>query len=106
MKVPTTESLLSGHTSIWELALAITQTISLSECEFSHGSGRMAMEKTRLLYEKFLDEYVSEDAVRKYTTQTAGYGITYLLRNEYARIYLNVVESCLRTSNSRPLRLL
>jgi SAM-dependent methyltransferase len=66
----------------------------------------MAMEKTRLLYEKFLDEYVSEDAVRKYTTQTAGYGITYLLRNEYARIYLNVVESCLRTSNSRPLRLL
>ena len=64
------------------------------------------MEKTGVLYEKFLDEYVSEDAVRKYTTETAGYGIKYLLRNNYARIYLNVVDSCLRTSTARPLRLL
>jgi SAM-dependent methyltransferase len=64
------------------------------------------MEKTGLLYEKFLDEYVSEDAVRKYTTETAGYGITYLLRNDYAQIYLNAVDSCLRTSPARPLRLL
>ena len=64
------------------------------------------MEKTGLLYEKFLDEYVSEDAVRKYTTETAGYGVTYLLRNDYARIYLNVVDSFLRTPTVRPLRLL
>jgi SAM-dependent methyltransferase len=64
------------------------------------------MEKTGLMYEKFLDEYVSDDAVRKYTTETAGYGITYLLRNDYARIYLNVVDSYLRTSTARPLRLL
>jgi SAM-dependent methyltransferase len=64
------------------------------------------MEKTGLMYDKFLDEYVSEDAVRKYTTETAGYGITYLLRNDYARIYLNAVDSYLRTSTARPLRLL
>lgn len=64
------------------------------------------MEKTGLLYEKFLDEYVSEDAVRKYTTETAGYGITYLLRNDYARVYLNVVNSCLQAKKGRPLRLL
>ena len=64
------------------------------------------MEKTGQMYEKFLDEYVSEDAVRKYTTETAGYGVTYLLRNDYARIYLNVVDSYLRTSAARPLRLL
>jgi SAM-dependent methyltransferase len=64
------------------------------------------MEKTGLLYEKFLDEYVSDDAVRKYTTETAGHGITYLLRNDYARIYLNVVDSYLRTSKAKPLRLL
>jgi SAM-dependent methyltransferase len=65
-----------------------------------------AMEKTGLMYEKFLDEYVSDDAVLKYTTETAGYGITHLLRNEYARIYLNVVDSCLGASPARPLRLL
>lgn len=64
------------------------------------------MEKIRLLNNKFLDEYVSEDAVKKYTTETAGHGITYLLRNEYARIYLDVVNSYLRTSMTRPLRLL
>jgi SAM-dependent methyltransferase len=64
------------------------------------------MEKTGQMYNKFLDEYVSEDAVRKYTTGTAGYGITHLLRHDYARIYLDVVNSYLRTSKSRPLRLL
>jgi SAM-dependent methyltransferase len=64
------------------------------------------MEQTGQLYEKFLDEYVSEDAVRKYTTETAGYGITYLLGNDYARIYLDAIDSYLRTSAARPLRLL
>jgi SAM-dependent methyltransferase len=64
------------------------------------------MENTGVLYDKFLDEYVSEDAVRKYTTETAGYGITYLLRNQYARIYMDVVNSHLRRSKARPLRLL
>ena len=64
------------------------------------------MAKTEVMYEKFLDEYVSEDAVRKYTTLTAGYGITHLLRHEYAQIYLNAVEKYLRPSTSTPLRLL
>jgi SAM-dependent methyltransferase len=64
------------------------------------------MEQTGQLYEKFLDEYVSEDAVRKYTTETAGYGITYLLGNDYARIYLDTIECYLRTSTAWPLRLL
>ena len=64
------------------------------------------MEKTGLLYDKFLDEYVSEDAVRKYTTETAGYGITHLLRTEYSRIYLDVINRYLQTPGARPLRLL
>ena len=64
------------------------------------------MEQTEQMYDKFLDEYVSEDAVRKYTTGTAGYGITYLLRNDYARIYFDAVNSYVRTSAARPLRLL
>jgi len=64
------------------------------------------MEKTEVLYERFLDEYVSEDAVRKYTTETAGYGITYLLGNDYAKIYLDAIDSYLPTPKMRPLRLL
>jgi SAM-dependent methyltransferase len=64
------------------------------------------MEQTGQLYDKFLDEYVSEDAVRKYITETAGYGITYLLRNDYAQIYLDAIDSYLRTSTARPLRLM
>lgn len=64
------------------------------------------MDQSGQLYEKFLDEYVSEDAVRKYTTETAGYGITYLLGHDYSRIYLDTVESYLRSSAARPLRLL
>jgi SAM-dependent methyltransferase len=64
------------------------------------------MEKTEVMYEKFLDEYVSEDAVRKYTTLTAGHGITHLLRHEYARIYLNALDKYLLPGTSRPLRLL
>lgn len=64
------------------------------------------MEKAGVLYDKFLDEYVSEDAVRKYTTETAGYGITHLLRTEYSAIYLDIVNRYLRTPGARPLRLL
>jgi len=64
------------------------------------------MEKTDQINEKFLEEYGSEDAVRKYTTGTAGFGINYLLQNDYARVYLDAVDSYLRTSPPRPLRLL
>jgi SAM-dependent methyltransferase len=64
------------------------------------------MENTEQINEKFLEEYGSEDAVRKYTTGTAGFGINYLLRNDYARVYLDAVDSYLRTSPLRPLRLL
>jgi len=64
------------------------------------------MEKTEQINEKFLEEYGSEDAVRKYTTGTAGFGINYLLRNDYARVYLSGVDSCLQTSPPHPLCLL
>ena len=64
------------------------------------------MGNTPQIYDKFLDEYVSEDAVRKYTTGTAGFGINYLLRHDYAKVYLDAVDSYLQTSPQRPLRLL
>jgi SAM-dependent methyltransferase len=61
---------------------------------------------TEQINEKFFEEYVSEDAVCKYTTNTAGFGINYLLRHDYANVYLSAVNSYLRTSPQRPLRLL
>src|ERR1022692_418796 len=64
------------------------------------------MEKTEQINDKFLQEYGSGDAVRTYTTGTAGFGISYLLRNDYARVYLSAVDSYLQTSPPRPLRLL
>lgn len=64
------------------------------------------MDKGALLYDKFLDEYVSESAVRKYTTETAGYGISYLLRKDYARIYMDVINKYFQAPKQRPLRLL
>jgi SAM-dependent methyltransferase len=64
------------------------------------------MAKSEQIYDKFLEEYGSEDAVRKYTTGTAGYGINYLLHNDYAKVYLSALDSYVRTSPSRPLRLL
>lgn len=64
------------------------------------------MENTVQMHDKFVEEYTSDDAVRKYTTETAGYGINYLLQNDYAKVYLGVVDSYLRTSPARPLRLL
>jgi len=64
------------------------------------------MQNTAQINEKFLEEYGSHDAVRKYSKNTAGYGINYLLRNDYARVYLKAVNTYLRSSPDRPLRLL
>lgn len=40
----------------------------------------------------FLEEYSSEDAVRKYTKGSAGDGISYLLEHEYGDIYLRTLR--------------
>jgi hypothetical protein len=40
----------------------------------------------------FLKEYNADESIRKYTKETAGYGINYLLRNDYRRIYLGVLD--------------
>jgi SAM-dependent methyltransferase len=54
----------------------------------------------------YLQEYSSEDAIRKYTSETAGHGISYLLAHDYADIYLNAVNRFLKTDRRKPLRLL
>jgi len=40
----------------------------------------------------FLDEYSTEESIRKYTRRTAGHGISYLLEHEYGKIYLDCIE--------------
>ena len=40
----------------------------------------------------FLEEYSSVESIRKYTRQTAGHGISYLLDHEYGRIYRECIE--------------
>ena len=65
----------------------------------------MAMVSTEQMNKSFLDEYNSPDAVLKYSTETAGHGINYLIRHEYARVYNNAIDACLETSTA-PLRVL
>ena len=51
--------------------------------------------KGRVFMDKFLEEYSSEEAIRKYTTETAGFGISYLLENDYGEIYLETIKKYL-----------
>ncbi len=41
---------------------------------------------------KFLKEYSSAESLKQYTTDTAGYGINYLLDHDYKDIYLNAIQ--------------
>ena len=49
--------------------------------------------------------YNSNHAILKYSSQTAGHGVSYLIEHEYAAAYDQAIEICRRTS-SQPLRLL
>src|SRR6266568_1132217 len=40
----------------------------------------------------FLSEYTSPDAILKYTTATAGFGISYLLDHDYKTVYLEAIK--------------
>ena len=42
---------------------------------------------------EFLEEYSTEDSLRRYTKETAGNGISYLLDHDYGEIYFNVIEN-------------
>lgn len=52
----------------------------------------MNKEEATRLTASFLEEYNSEESIRKYSRQTAGAGISYLLDHEYGRIYLESIE--------------
>jgi SAM-dependent methyltransferase len=54
----------------------------------------------------YLQEYSADEAVARYTSRTAGTGITYLLENDYAEVYLSAIRDFLQIPSQRPLRLL
>lgn len=56
------------------------------------------LETPSKLMSDFLEEYRSEESIRKYSNETAGNGISYLLNHEYAEIYLDVLENCIPKS--------
>jgi SAM-dependent methyltransferase len=49
----------------------------------------------------FLEEYSADEAVRRYGTDTAGYGISYLLDHDYGRVYSQVLGQYLPASATR-----
>jgi SAM-dependent methyltransferase len=54
----------------------------------------------------YLQEYSSDEAIRRYTSRSAGYGISYLLENDYADVYLTAINQFLQVPTNSPLKLL
>jgi SAM-dependent methyltransferase len=50
---------------------------------------------------EFLEEYNSEESIRRYTKETAGSGISYLLDHDYGEIYLEVLEKYIPQSRKQ-----
>ena len=55
----------------------------------------MLSETEARLNRDFLREYSGEASIRKYTKDTAGNGISYLLDHDYGDIYLDFIEKCI-----------
>jgi len=63
------------------------------------------MASTERMNRSFLEEYNAYDAILKYSTDTAGHGVNYLIGHDYARIYDQAIDACRQTSTA-PIRLL
>ena len=48
-------------------------------------------DNSSVLNRKFLEEYSSEDSLRRYSKETAGQGISYPLDHNYGDIYFGVI---------------
>ena len=51
-----------------------------------------------ILGDRFLEEYSRESTIRRYTKETAGCGIQYLLDHDYGELYFDVLEKCVPKS--------
>jgi 2-polyprenyl-3-methyl-5-hydroxy-6-metoxy-1,4-benzoquinol methylase len=63
------------------------------------------MVNTDQMNKSFLEEYNSKDAIDKYSHETAGKGVNYLIQHDYGRVYDDAIRVCRETS-SAPLRIL
>ncbi len=54
----------------------------------------------------FFREYTSPDAILKYTTATAGFGISYLLDHDYKTVYLKAIHCLPRHVRQHGIRML
>jgi SAM-dependent methyltransferase len=52
----------------------------------------MSQNNQSVLDGEFLEEYSREDSLRRYSKETAGNGISYLLDHDYGEIYFGVIE--------------
>ena len=60
---------------------------------------KISIERTPVnMDDEFLKEYSADAAIRKYTRETAGDGISYLLDNDYGKIYLDALENSIPRS--------
>ena len=65
----------------------------------------MQMASTEQMNKSFLDEYNSQDALLKYSTETAGQGVNYLIQHDYAHVYDKALDEVVRTARG-PIRVL
>jgi SAM-dependent methyltransferase len=65
----------------------------------------MEMLTTEKMNKSFLDEYDSQEAILKYSTETAGQGVSYLIQHDYGRVYDQAIDAC-RATSDRPVRVL
>lgn len=49
----------------------------------------------------FLQEYSTDQAVKKYSSETAGWGINYLLDHDYSKVYTEIIRSKLPPAVAR-----
>ena len=54
----------------------------------------------------FFREYTSTDAIRRYTRETAGFGISHLLEHEYRAVYLDALGRLPSEAQHGPIRVL
>jgi hypothetical protein len=65
-----------------------------------------AVSNTSSLNGAFLQEYNSENSIRRYLRETAGYRISYLLEHDYGSLYLDIIEKhVLKSKTQKGVRL-
>ncbi len=62
--------------------------------------------QTNTQSDPFFIEYTSDEAIQKYTKATAGYGISFLLENDYKEVYMNALNLIPAETRRRGIRVL